>query len=284
MSANVTIKTYADFDRWVDAFLKPDGLNLLFAIGNPGTAKSTSFKSRLNLDQHHYINAARLTAFQLYRQLFAVRNKAIVFDDVDDALRHATTARLLMAVCETDEGERSVAWLGTQSLLKVNKGKKIVKIPPEFTTTSRICLICNDWGILTRKFGALLDRGTVLFFDPDEKEIHSFVGKWFQDKEIFEFIGERLDEIPQHSVRYYVLASDHKRLGLDWRAVLRESWTTDEVQGDATEKLVQQLLADPNLKTDKERIKAFESHPYGGKRRTWYNLKKKIGLKRKSVA
>jgi hypothetical protein len=61
-------------------------------------------------------------------------------------------------------------------VLKVKKGKKVISIPQEFQTTSRLCIICNDWAILTTKFSALLDRGTVVFFDPDAEEVHRYVG------------------------------------------------------------------------------------------------------------
>jgi hypothetical protein len=278
MSTNVTVTTYVEQERWVDAFLKPDGLNLLFMVGNPGTGKSVSFKARLDEDRRHYINAARLTSFQLYKQLFKVRNKAIILDDVDDALKRSDMARLLMALCETDDKARSVAWLGTESLLKVRKGNKMIRIPQEFETTSRVCTICNDWAILTTKFGALLDRGTVVFFDPDAAELHSFVRKWFQDKEIYGFIGEHLAEIARHSIRFYVNAAAHKRLGLDWKAALMESWTNDHTHANAAEKLVQRLLADTTFKTDEERINTFKDHADGGSRRTWFNIKKKLAV------
>jgi hypothetical protein len=69
MSMNITITTYADLGQWCNAFLKDDGLKLLFLVRNPGTGKSALFKSKLRKDKHHYINAARLAGFQLYKQL-----------------------------------------------------------------------------------------------------------------------------------------------------------------------------------------------------------------------
>jgi hypothetical protein len=282
MATTKTITTYAGQEQWVNAFLNPDGLTLLFMVGNPGTGKSACFKARLNEERHRYINAARLTTFQLYKELYKCRHKAIILDDVDDAVRRSDMARLLMALCETDDEARTVAWLGTESLLKVKKGRRVIRIPQEFETKSRVCIICNDWSILTTKFGALLDRGTVLFFDPDAEEIHRFVGSWFKgEEEIYNFIGEHLEEIPQHSMRYYINAAAQKRLGLDWKAALLESWTNEQGHGNATEKLVQRLLADTTFKTDKERIVAFEAQADGGSRRTWFNIKRKLGLNSK---
>jgi hypothetical protein len=85
-------------------------------------------------------------------------------------------------------------------------------------------------------------------------------------------------QIGQHSIRYYVNAATHKRVGLDWRAALIESWSADWAGEDVTEQLVRRLLADPVFATDKARIEAFKAHPDGGSRRTWYYLKKKLGL------
>src|ERR1022692_3110272 len=195
-----------------------------------------------------------------------------------DALKKAGCARILMNLCETDDKARTVAWFGTESQLKTSENDECLRIPQEFQTSSRVCVISNDWDILRNKFEALLDRGTVVFFDPTFEEIHSVVGGWFKDKEIYEFIGNHLDDIPQHSIRYYVLAKEQKLLGLDWKKVLLESWTHDSDQIDA-ERAVEVILADPSYKTDKERIEAFTAKT-GRQRRQWYNLKKKV-LKRK---
>jgi hypothetical protein len=275
---NVTITTYAELDQWTGAFMRPDGLSLLFMVGNPGTGKSVSFRDKAEEQMHCCISAARLTPLQLYRRLFRERNRAIIFDDVDDALKRPETVRLLMSLCETDEEARSVAWLGTEALLRVRQGRRIIHVPQEFRTTSRVCIICNDWAILTSKFSALLDRGTVVFFDPGAEELHRFVGRWFQDREVYEFIGQHLGEITRPSIRFYVKAADHKRAGLDWKGTLLHSWTNEPVRGNATENLVRRLLADTTFKADKERIEAFVAHPDGGSRRTWFNVKQRLAL------
>jgi hypothetical protein len=281
VSMNVTITTYDELERWVDAFLHPGGLNLVFMVGDPGTRKSFSFKAKSHKDRHQYIRAAKLSAFQLYKQLFKVRNKALILDDVDAVLNQPDMARLLMALCETDDQARTLSWLGTESLLKVPKGKKIVRVPQEFETSSRVCVLCNDWAILSRKCAALLDRGTVVFFEPDAAEVHRFVGRWFEDEEIYAFIGEHLADIVRHSMRYYEHAADCKRLGLDWKAALLESWRNERARGDPAEKLFERLSADTSYKSDKERIAAFEADPDGGSRRTWFNIKRRLRSKGK---
>ena len=56
-----------------------------------------------------------------------------------------------------------------------------------------------------------------------------------------------------------------------------ESCSQDSAYG-----LSQKLLADVTYKTDKQRIEAFAAHPDGGSRRTWFNVKKKLGLEAKA--
>ena len=274
MSMNLTVTTFQELETWVDAFMKPQGLSLMFLIGDPGHSKSFSIKRRLDADLHRYFKCGRLTAFQLYKQLFKHRDRAIILDDVEDALKGEQIPRMLMNLGETDEESRTVAWFGTESQLKVRKGKKVVPIPQEFKTSSRVLLVSNDFEILTRKLKALLDRGIVIFFDPVPEEVHRFVAEWFKDDEIFQFIGEHLDHITRHSIRYYVTAKHLKRLGLDWRKALLESWTQESEDVDP-QKIVELLLADPRYKTDKERIEAFNARS-GRHRRQWYYLKKQV--------
>jgi hypothetical protein len=283
MSLCCTVTTFADLTRYIAAFMKPDGLRLLFVVGDPGGSKSWTIKRMQKKAQHVYIKAGRLTAFQLYKLLYKCRNRAIILDDVEDALKREDTRKLLMQACETDDEARKVGWLGTESRLVVQEGKKTVNIPQEFECTSRICLVCNNWGILTGKFGPLLDRGIVVFFDPPRDEIHRYVGDWFKDKEktIYEFIGSRLDAIGLHSIRYYVHAAEMKRHGLDWEAALIESWTNEKKVPPPTE-IFKQIMADATLKTNEERIAAFEKRT-GLRKRTFYNYKRNFGSGRKAA-
>lgn len=275
---SVTITTYKELSQWVDAFMRQDGLRLLFVVGHPGASKSVSFKTQINEDCHRYIKAGRLSGFQLFKQLYLHRNKAILLDDVEDALKKRDTARILMALCETDEEARTIAWFGTETQLTAKKGEKLVSVPQEFTTESRVCVISNEWGILTSRFGALLDRGTVLFFAPSAQEVHTYVEPWFSDPEIFGFIGRHLDEIPRHSIRFYVTSKDLKDKGLDWRKVLLESWSQEQQKESPAHRLLRDIIADPRYKIEKERVQAFISHPLGKSRRMYFYLKKTLNL------
>ncbi len=274
MPVSYTVTTFDELKKYAKAFMKKDGLRLLFVVGDPGGSKSWTIKNMVE-DEHVYIKTGRLTAFQLFKLLYRHNDKAIILDDVEDALKRDDTRKLLMQTCETDDDARKVGWLGTESLLTVKKGLKTVKIPQEFETSSRVCLICNNWDILSGKFGPLLDRGIVVFFDPSNTEIHRYVSTWFQDKQILQFIGDNLNDIPLHSIRYYVNALEMKKHGLDWQAALKESWTAQR-QPKSPEEILKEVLANKELKTEKERIAAFQALS-GRKRRTFFNYKKKLG-------
>lgn len=273
MSISYTVTTFGDLAKYIDAFMKPNGLRLLFVVGDPGGSKSWTIKKRIKRGQHVYVKAGRLTAFQLFKLLYRHREQAIVLDDVEDALKRDDTRKLLMQACETDDKARKVGWLGTESRLFVKQGKKTVRIPQEFPCTSRVCLVCNNWDILSGRFGPLLDRGIVIFFDPPNEEIHRYVGEWFTDKEILQFIGEHLGSIGLHSVRFYVNAKEMKKHKLDWKAALIESWT-HEKQPETTEAIFERIMAMSELTTDKERVAAFEKQT-GLKRRSFYHYKAK---------
>ena len=263
--------------RYIDAFMKKDGLRLLFLVGDPGCSKSWMIRSRLKSGQHVYIKVGRLTAFQLYKLLYRHRHKTIILDDVEDALKRDDTRKLLMMLCETDDADRLVGWLGTESLLFTKKGKKTIRIPQEFTTCSRVCIVSNNWDILSGKFGPLLDRGIVVFCDHSSQEIHHYVETWFMDEEIFGFIGQHLNDIGLHSIRYYTGSVELKAQGLEWKAALRESWTNEQRSRNVAEEAIKKVMADPTYKSDKERIAAFERE-CGLKRRMFYYYKQRLGL------
>ena len=53
----------------------------------------------------------------------------MALDDVEAPLKEDKGRKLLMALCETDDEARTVAWYGSVSQLKVTKGKKTFRVP-----------------------------------------------------------------------------------------------------------------------------------------------------------
>src|SRR5206468_434680 len=96
---------------------------------------------------------------------------------------------------------------------------------------------------------ALLSRAFCLEFMPTIHEVHTYVGGWFEDKEIYQFVGENLPLIIDIDIRDYVHAQKMKLHGEDWKAMLLERWVED-----ARLVPVLQILGDSTLTTATQRV------------------------------
>lgn len=248
----VKISTYAALDQYVKGFV--DHFNLLILIGRPGLQKSVSLRKAVGKNACWL--EGNVTPFRLYCKLYEHRNELVAIDDVDSLYADKAGVRLLKSVCQT-EFRKTVAWHSSSAAM----GK--AGIPQEFTTTSRVAIIANDWRTLNDNVLAVEDRGHVVFFEPDPVEVHMRTAHWFWDQEIFDFMGERLHLIHQPSMRHYVKASELKAADMDWRGYLLGRFLT----GPAL--LVATLRADPSYETESERVEAFTAMG-GGTRSTYF--------------
>ena len=57
-------------------------------------------------------------------------------------------------------------------------------------------------------------------FSPGAAEVHTEAGKWFDDKEIYEWFTANLHRVREPSLRHYVRAKELKAAGMDWTEVL----------------------------------------------------------------
>jgi hypothetical protein len=139
-------------------------------------------------------------------------------------------------------------------------------VPREFTTTSRVVIICNDWKTLNNNVSALQDRGHVLVFQPSAAEVHRKAGEWFKDREpeIYEWFGKNLHRIVAPSFRYYVRAGELKAASMVWTEVLE----LEEDNGRA--QLAAEILASDIYQTTMEKVRAFVQRG-GGCRATYFN-------------
>src|SRR5262249_42319114 len=151
---------------------------------------------------------------------------------------------LLKALCQT-EPTKTLNWHTATPILQRQE------IPQQFTTTSRVALIGNDWRTLNADVAALEDRGHVLVFEPTALEVHRQAAGWFWDQEIFDFVAAQLHLVGQHSLRTYRQAWELKQAGLDWRrAVLSRCLT-----GPAL--LVARLKAHPTVPSEAAPVPAL---------------------------
>jgi hypothetical protein len=138
-----------------------------------------------------------------------------------------------------------------------------------FTTSSPVAIIANRWSTMNADVAALEDRGHMIVFDPPPLEIHRQAALWFRDQEVFDFISEHLHLISAHSFRKYLLALELKKAQMDWRRTILGRFLSGRLL------LVAQLKADPALKSEAERVRAFREGGGGG-RSTYFKYAKKL--------
>ena len=258
----VRVSTYDEFRHYGNAFAA-GALNFLLVIGNGGVGKSTTFRKAVG-EAAQWIEG-NATPFGIYEEAFDHRNRALVLDDVDALYRDRNGLRLLKALCQ-QETERAVCWYSEASVLDQRN------IPRRFTTSSPVAILANEWCGNNKDVTALEDRAHVVLFDPAPLGVHRDAAYWFEDQEVFSFIGQHLHLVAHHSLRLYRRAWELKQAGLDWRKMILSSL----LEGKAL--LVAQLKTDPRYGCEEERVQAFTASG-AGCRATYFNYAKKLVTK-----
>ena len=187
----IAIRTYEQLRRFVEAFAQGH-LNLLILVGAAGLAKSRTVREAVG-DEACWIEG-NATPFGMYAELWKHRDRVVVIDDVDSLYSDRSGVRLLKCLCQTEPVE-PVGWYSAAARLD-QEG-----IPREFSTTSRVAIIGNDWKTLNRNVEAVQDRGHLVVFEPRAEEVHRQVGTWFADREIYEWFARNLHRITEPSMR-----------------------------------------------------------------------------------
>jgi hypothetical protein len=253
------VSTYERLEEYLRAFAQGH-FHLLILVGTGGLAKSRSV--RAVLDGKACWIEGNATPFGMYAKLYRHRDQFVVIDDVDALYADRSGVRLLKCLCQTEE-EKAVAW-HTDARSLERQG-----IPREFVTKSRVVIITNDWRTLDRNVAALQDRGHVLFFEPGAAEVHAQAGKWFDDREIYEWFTANLHRVREPSLRHYVRAKELKAAGMDWTDVLAIEAENRRAR------LAAELLASAAYGSTAERVKAFVEKG-GGCRATFFNYRRKL--------
>ncbi len=253
------LSSYDRLEVYLRAFAQGH-FNLLILVGSGGLAKSRSVRAALN-GKACWIEG-NATPFGMYVNLYQHRDEFVVIDDVDALYADRSGVRLLKCLCQTEE-EKTVAWHSDAKSLD-RQG-----IPREFTTTSRVVIISNDWKTLNKNVAALQDRGHVVMFEPGAAEVHAQVGKWFDDGEIYGWFARNLHRVRGPSMRNYVRARELKAAGMDWTDVLAVS------EENKRARIAAELLASDAHNSTAERVRAFVEQG-GGCRATFFNYQRKL--------
>ena len=258
------VTTYDEFAHFVHQFALGH-YYLLMLIGDPGLAKSQTVQRAIGNRPHVYIET-HATAFGMYRQLYAGRDQLTVIDDVDHLYSDRGSVRLLKSLCNTDK-VKTLRWLSRHPDIGDSPGQ----IPREFTTTSRVCLIANQWRTLNANVLAIEDRAIIVHFVPSVGEVHVKVREWFDDREVYDFIEDHLADVRQLSMRHYVKGEQLKKANPDkWQEQLLTIMGID----DQWRSFIR-IVHDTQLASEAERVARFESEGLGD-RATYYRWKKKL--------
>ena len=252
----IKIRTYQELEQFAGAFGEAK-LNLLILVGAAGLSKSQTIR-RVVGDQVCWIEG-NATAFGMYTELCKAKDKLIVIDDVDSLYGDRACVRLLKSLCQTDPVKR-ISW---HTAAAGSNG-----IPKSFETTSRVCIIANDWKNLDANALAVSDRGHLVEFAPTHEEIHREVGKWFKEPHIYQWFADHLHLIPNLSMRLYVRAAELSAAGIDW---------VEHLLAEQPERAraVASVLADSALENEKARVLKFQELT-GASRATYFNWKKRL--------
>lgn len=273
----ILLTTYAQLDLYLGKFSAGE-LGLVLLLGRHGTGKSESVRRALSISDAAspvaekaattplYIEG-HMQPFGLYRQLWESRNQAIVLDDLDRLYADSDCVRLLKPLCNTVKHKR-LHWLTN---LTMNEGA----VPSSFTTSSNVILIANEWKSVNPNVRALEDRAIILHFNPPNHEVHRKVGEWFDDPEVYEFLGQIMTVVPAISMRHYCKGAQLRRAELlDWRTSLLQM-----VIPDARKACVIAVQHDPNLQSELQRVEHFIASTKCS-RATYFRIKSRLAKPR----
>lgn len=259
-SVFLTVNTYERFQQFCRAFGKGK-IPLLMVVGEPGLSKTQAITK--SLKRQHRIIKGQQSAISIYCELYRHRNQLIVIDDVDSLYADDSCRRIVKCLCQTDP-VKELEW-NTRSRVLEDEG-----VPRRFETTSNTCIIANEWKTLSQDVAAIEDRGCCIRFEPTALEVHKQVAAWFNDQQVFDFIGEVAHLIQKPSMRHYLFARSMKQSGFkDWRDLV--------VERVCERKLVPlaKIIHDSTLETEEDRVAAFKKAGLGH-RTTFFRYKKKL--------
>jgi len=273
------IKTYKELEFFINMF-KSGNAELLILESRGGLGKSRLVEDSLR-DNHHLKILSHVTPMQLYILGYKFRDLPIVIDDCDGLLYNDQNVSLLKMLCETREIKR-LSWLSTCGLLREQN------IPPTYETKSKVLILTNDFQALSKKVGALKDRGWHILFEPSDKEI---LNKIQQIKGYcnLDLSNNNIDEvynlIEEHSsfcdfsLRTFVkglsLFKHCKKSKIDWKNILLK-----EMGINSKLILINKCL--DSCEKEKDRVEMWENE--GFSKRSFYDYKAKLMQKCRCIS
>jgi len=118
---------------------------------------------------------------------------------------------------------------------------------------------------------------------PSLPEIHRFAGEFFDDLEVYEFIGEHIDYFDRLDLRLYFKAREVKATGV--RTGQPEAWKQFVLcqMMDIDKRIALDLMCDESFASDNQRAKEY-SRITEQSDRTFYRHRDEIKLRQEQAA
>ena len=265
------VRTYKELEFFLDMF-KNGNAELLVLESRGGLGKSRLVEETMKEIPHLKI-LSHVTPMQLYILGYKFKDVPIIIDDVDGLLSNNQNISLLKVFCETRETKR-ISWLSTCGLLREQN------IPLSYETKSKVLILTNDFQTLSKKVGALQDRGWHIIFKPTDEEVLNKINqiKGYLDidissneiREVYSLI-EKHSNFCDFSIRTFIkglsLYKQCKEKKVSWKEILLQEMGLNN-------KLILISQCINKYDNEKERIAEWKSH--GFSKRSYYDYKLKL--------
>lgn len=143
-------------------------------------------------------------------------DQPICIDDADDVFANPRLRERIKHLTETDQHK-------LQEYSKLSKELIAANVPERFWTSSPVCIIRNIWDSSDSINQAIESRGMFIVFEPTWDEVYQYIGTWFWDQEIYDYLREMLPLLREPDVRIVVRAYETKLAdipGFPWQKVI----------------------------------------------------------------
>lgn len=234
----------------------------IWLTGRPGVGKSEAIHEAIRDRRVMLSKSGRLSALRFFIECFEHMDEPIILDDAEHLLEDKNGRKLVSALGDTTE-EKLLSWQ------TATHHRDLEGVPRQFPTRSSLCIIANE----NVRALAIQNRALMLYFDPNNEEIHRAVSRWYWEQDIHDWIGARLARFQPLDARAYIHAANDKLGCRDWRRLFMEANAIDN-----SECLVQDLETDAALPAIKDKVRRFGEilGSEGGSRANYFNVKKRL--------
>lgn len=244
-SKSIKITSYEKLKRVAASFANGEYGNVL-VVGPPGVGKTVHFRwavQEATQGYYAYLNN-HAAPFGFYTMLWRYQDMPLIIDDIKAINSNPGSVGLLMAVTDSSS-PKTITWTSKTCTPDTEP-------PNRFETESNVAIITNQWNTLDERVKALEDRCMCFHFVPTPQAIHEYVGTWFDDQEIYDWMGPRIHQVRQPSIRSYLHAKKLRDTGAqDWQDDASQLVGVDHELGLVIQLELSKLEPDEKLETFK---------------------------------